>query len=80
MRKCLFGRLNCFSREFVLDTFSRVETYAHQCKSAYAGQTSGYCLSKLVAPPTTSPTSSDFTVDFWYPGKKYGCISRDSSY
>mmetsp|Transcript_33060 Transcript_33060/g.75500 ORF Transcript_33060/g.75500 Transcript_33060/m.75500 type:complete len:812 (-) Transcript_33060:177-2612(-) len=37
------------------------------CKSAYAGQMSGFCLSKLEAPPTTSPTTSDFTVDFWYP-------------
>ncbi|EJK54291.1 hypothetical protein THAOC_26098, partial [Thalassiosira oceanica] len=38
------------------------------CKSAYAGQISGYCLSQLEAPPTTSPTTSDLTVNFWYPG------------
>ncbi|EJK66245.1 hypothetical protein THAOC_12848 [Thalassiosira oceanica] len=37
------------------------------CKSAYAGQTSGYCLSQLEAPPTLSPTTSDLTVNFWYP-------------
>ena len=39
------------------------------CKGAYAGQMSGYCLSQLEAPPTTSPTSSDATADFWYPGE-----------
>ena len=38
---------------------------------AYAGQTNGYCLSQLEAPPTTSPTTSDFTVNFWYPGKRH---------
>ena len=54
----------------MLDHFPRV-SMRPQCKSAFAGQTSGYCLSKLEAPPTTSPTTSDFTVDFWYPGKRY---------
>merc|ERR1719491_2326579 len=37
------------------------------CKGAYAGQTSGKCLSELASPPTTSPTSSDYESDFWYP-------------
>ena len=54
----------------MLDHFPRV-SMRPQCKSAFAGQTSGYCLSKLEAPPTTSATTSDFTVDFWYPGKRY---------
>ena len=49
-----------------------------QCKSAYAGQMSGYCLSKLEAPPTTSPTTSDFTVDFWYPGKRSGAVVAEA--
>ena len=40
------------------------------CKGAYAGQWSGYCISQLEAPPTTSPTSNDRTVDFWYPGER----------
>ncbi|KAL7528265.1 hypothetical protein ACHAXR_002353, partial [Thalassiosira sp. AJA248-18] len=37
------------------------------CKGAYAGQMSGKCLSMLPSPPTTSPTTSDFETDFWYP-------------
>eukprot|EP00580_Thalassiosira_gravida_P014834 CAMPEP_0201682426 /NCGR_PEP_ID=MMETSP0494-20130426/51614_1 /ASSEMBLY_ACC=CAM_ASM_000839 /TAXON_ID=420259 /ORGANISM="Thalassiosira gravida, Strain GMp14c1" /LENGTH=482 /DNA_ID=CAMNT_0048166185 /DNA_START=132 /DNA_END=1580 /DNA_ORIENTATION=- len=37
------------------------------CQGAYAGQASGTCLAALVNPPTSAPTSSDFTVDFWYP-------------
>ncbi|EJK76888.1 hypothetical protein THAOC_01324 [Thalassiosira oceanica] len=45
------------------------------CKSAYAGQTSGYCLSQLPAPPTTSPTESDFTADFWYPDYDVAWVS-----
>ena len=35
------------------------------CKGAYAGQTSGKCLSELPSPPTTSPTTSDGGL--WYP-------------
>ena len=49
---------------------SHVYNHAPQCKSAFAGQASGYCLSMLEAPPTASPTTSDFTVDFWYPGER----------
>ena len=37
------------------------------CKGAYGGQTSGACLSQMDSPPTSSPTTSDFEVDFWYP-------------
>lgn len=37
------------------------------CKNAYAGQTSGACLSQMDNPPTSSPTNSDYEVDFWYP-------------
>ena len=40
------------------------------CKGSYSGQMSGFCLSQLDAPPTTSPTSSDVTADFWYPGEQ----------
>ena len=73
MRECLIGCLtDGAAASLMLETFSRVQPYAPQCKAAYAGQTSGYCLSKLPAPPTTSPTTSDFTVDFWYPGKSIG--------
>ncbi|EJK65095.1 hypothetical protein THAOC_14098, partial [Thalassiosira oceanica] len=46
------------------------------CKGAYAGQMSGYCLSQLEAPPTTSPTTSDATADFWYPD--YDTAWRDA--
>jgi len=42
------------------------ETQLACCKSAYAGQMSGKCLSQLPSPPTTSPTSSG-GADFWYP-------------
>ena len=51
------------------------------CKGAYGGQISGYCISQLGAPPTTSPTSSDYTTDFWYPGERYETQSsvNDSS-
>ena len=38
------------------------------CKSAYAGQVSGYCLSTLPAPPTTSPTTTGNLLEVWYPG------------
>lgn len=37
------------------------------CLGAYGGQMSGTCLSQLPSPPTTSPTSSDFETDFFYP-------------
>ena len=37
------------------------------CKGAYAGQISGYCLSQLPAPPTSSPTDTG-GLDVWYPG------------
>mmetsp|Transcript_4109 Transcript_4109/g.9334 ORF Transcript_4109/g.9334 Transcript_4109/m.9334 type:complete len:442 (-) Transcript_4109:234-1559(-) len=36
------------------------------CRGAYAGQTSGYCVSKLPSPPTTSPTNSG-GLDVYYP-------------
>ncbi|EJK46745.1 hypothetical protein THAOC_34574 [Thalassiosira oceanica] len=36
------------------------------CKGAYAGQSSGVCLSQLEAPPTTSPTSTG-GLDVYYP-------------
>merc|ERR1712238_462387 len=36
------------------------------CKGAYAGQMSGFCLSKLPSPPTTAPTGTG-GADFWYP-------------
>lgn len=39
------------------------------CKSAYAGQMSGKCISMLPIDirPTTSPTNVDRTASFWYP-------------
>ena len=37
------------------------------CKGTFGGQMSGECLSRLAAPPTTSPTMSGGLVDFWYP-------------
>mmetsp|Transcript_34030 Transcript_34030/g.71596 ORF Transcript_34030/g.71596 Transcript_34030/m.71596 type:complete len:421 (+) Transcript_34030:124-1386(+) len=37
------------------------------CKGAYGGQMSGKCISQLPSPPTSSPTNSDYEVDFWYP-------------
>ncbi|KAL7531510.1 hypothetical protein ACHAXR_004085, partial [Thalassiosira sp. AJA248-18] len=37
------------------------------CKSAFAGQISGKCISMLPSPPTISPTNSDRTALFWYP-------------
>ena len=37
------------------------------CKGAFGGQTSGECLSRLAAPPTTSPTLSGGLAGFWYP-------------
>ena len=39
------------------------------CKSAYAGQMSGKCISMLPIDirPTTSPTNSERTAAFWYP-------------
>eukprot|EP00579_Thalassiosira_antarctica_P001994 CAMPEP_0201866540 /NCGR_PEP_ID=MMETSP0902-20130614/1091_1 /ASSEMBLY_ACC=CAM_ASM_000551 /TAXON_ID=420261 /ORGANISM="Thalassiosira antarctica, Strain CCMP982" /LENGTH=421 /DNA_ID=CAMNT_0048391529 /DNA_START=115 /DNA_END=1380 /DNA_ORIENTATION=- len=37
------------------------------CKGAYGGQVSGKCLSELPSPPTTSPSTSAFEADFWYP-------------
>jgi len=37
------------------------------CKGAYGSQTSGKCLSMLPNAPTTSPTTSDYMSDFWYP-------------
>ncbi|KAL7530418.1 hypothetical protein ACHAXR_010990 [Thalassiosira sp. AJA248-18] len=37
------------------------------CKAAYRGQMSGKCLSMLPSRPTTTPTNSDYEVDFWYP-------------
>jgi len=40
------------------------------CKGAYAGQTSGTCLSKLPSPPTVSPTDSGGYSDVWYPDYK----------
>ena len=36
------------------------------CKGAYSGQTSGYCLSRLPNPPTSSPTGSG-GLDVYYP-------------
>jgi hypothetical protein len=36
------------------------------CKGSFAGQTSGFCFSKLASPPTSSPTGSD-GLDVWYP-------------
>jgi len=36
------------------------------CKGAYAGQISGYCLSQLPNPPTTSPTEEG-GLSVWYP-------------
>eukprot|EP00584_Thalassiosira_punctigera_P016426 CAMPEP_0172546642 /NCGR_PEP_ID=MMETSP1067-20121228/16347_1 /TAXON_ID=265564 ORGANISM="Thalassiosira punctigera, Strain Tpunct2005C2" /NCGR_SAMPLE_ID=MMETSP1067 /ASSEMBLY_ACC=CAM_ASM_000444 /LENGTH=419 /DNA_ID=CAMNT_0013333605 /DNA_START=123 /DNA_END=1382 /DNA_ORIENTATION=+ len=42
------------------------ETQIACCKGAYAGQTSGKCLSQLPSPPTTSPTDTG-GYDFWYP-------------
>ena len=38
------------------------------CNSAYSGQVSGYCLSTLPAPPTTSPTTTGNLLEVWYPG------------
>jgi len=51
------------------------------CKGAYAGQMSGACLAKLPSPPTTSPTSSSFTAEFWYPDyesswREAGCLNK----
>jgi len=37
------------------------------CKGAYSGQASGYCLSQLPAPPTTSPTTEGNLLAVWYP-------------
>jgi len=37
------------------------------CKAAYAGQVSGFCLSRLPNPPTTSPTKEDTGLDVYYP-------------
>ena len=42
-------------------------THLACCKGAYGGQMSGNCLSEMETPPTTSPTSSDFETDFYYP-------------
>ena len=36
------------------------------CKGAYAGQTSGHCVSQLPNPPTTSPTATG-GLDVYYP-------------
>ena len=53
------------------------------CKSAYAGQMSGKCISMLPEDirPTTSPTNADRTADFWYPmyemsWSKSGCSNK----
>ena len=39
------------------------------CQNAYAGQISGKCFSMLPEEirPTTSPTNTDRTANFWYP-------------
>ena len=39
------------------------------CQNAFAGQISGKCISMLPEDirPTTSPTNTDRTADFWYP-------------
>ncbi len=36
------------------------------CKSSYAGQVSGHCISNLPYPPTSSPTNTG-GLDVWYP-------------
>jgi len=42
------------------------DTNLECCKGAYAGQTSGACLSKLPSPPTSKPTAvGDYGTD-WY--------------
>jgi len=51
------------------------------CKGAYGGQVSGYCLSKLPSPPTTSPTPAGGLADFWYPDydtawTEAGCMNK----
>lgn len=49
------------------------------CKGAYAGQTSGFCLSQLPAPPTTSPTTtgglSVYYPDYGTPWDQATCIN-----
>jgi len=37
------------------------------CKGFFGGQMSGECVSRLAAPPTTSPTLSGGLAGFWYP-------------
>merc|ERR1711966_197963 len=49
------------------------------CKGAYAGQISGFCLSQLPSPPTSSPTESG-DLDVYYPDydtawPEAGCIN-----
>jgi len=49
------------------------------CKGAYSGQTSGYCLSRLPNPPTTSPTGTGglgvYYPDYATPWSDAYCIS-----
>ena len=57
------------SKSFSLSLASNIESSINGLPSR---QLSGYCLSQLEAleaPPTTSPTTNDRTVDYWYPGE-----------
>ncbi|KAL7425472.1 hypothetical protein ACHAXH_000025 [Discostella pseudostelligera] len=51
--------ITCYSRGYATELAC--------CKAEYPGQESGYCLSQLDNPPTTSPTKEG-GPDIWYPG------------
>jgi len=50
--------ITCYSRSYATELAC--------CKAEYAGQESGYCLSQLDNPPTSSPTNMG-GPDTWYP-------------
>ena len=57
------------SKSFSSSLASNIESSINGLPSR---QLSGYCLSQLEAleaQPTTSPTTNDRTVDYWYPGE-----------
>eukprot|EP00571_Detonula_confervacea_P010921 CAMPEP_0172303464 /NCGR_PEP_ID=MMETSP1058-20130122/4993_1 /TAXON_ID=83371 /ORGANISM="Detonula confervacea, Strain CCMP 353" /LENGTH=486 /DNA_ID=CAMNT_0013014285 /DNA_START=1 /DNA_END=1461 /DNA_ORIENTATION=+ len=70
----------CINTGTAPDGWPTYATMLECCKGAFGNQMSGMCLAALPTPPTTSPTTSGGTVDFFYPDydtmwSEAGCLN-----
>jgi len=74
-----FGEAGCINTRPLPNGRPSYSSQILCCKGAYAGQTSGTCLSQLPSPPTMSPTAAG-GLDVYYPDyattwSEAGCIN-----